>query len=345
MRLELCDVRSMTLPEWEALIASLGEPAYRAKQVFTWIHQKGAESFDAMSDLPRRLREVLPAHGRFSAFLQAEKWLSDADAAIKYLFALEKNTIIESVLMQHEHGSTLCVSTQAGCRMGCRFCASTVGGLERNLTAGEMCAQVYTAQRDSGERVDGVVLMGCGEPLDNFDASLRFISLISHPSGLNIGQRHITLSTCGLVPQILALAEKRLQITLAVSLHAPCDDIRRTLMPVANRYTIQETLDACAAYASATHRRITFEYALIDGVNDGDTHAQTLGDLLQGLLCHVNLIPVNETSPRFSPSRRTDRFLGILTRRGIPVTVRRSLGGDIQAACGQLRRRYMEFNP
>lgn len=225
--------------------------------------------------------------------------------------------------------------------MGCRFCASTAGGLDRNLTPGEMCAQLYAAQRDTGARVDNLVLMGCGEPLDNFDAVLAFIGLITHPKGAGLGQRHITLSTCGLVPQIRELAALQLQITLAVSLHAPDDDTRRTLMPVARKYSVRETVDACAYYARLTRRRVTFEYALMDGVNDSDASARALCGLLKGLLCHVNLIPVNETSAAFSQSRRMTAFARILAAKGIPATVRHSLGGDIQAACGQLRGKQL----
>lgn len=339
------DLRSATLPELETLITELGQPAYRAAQIFTWVQQKGAESFDEMTNLPHSLRGILAERCRFSPFEKAGEQASQADNATKYLFALEKNTIIESVFMRHAHGSTLCLSTQAGCRMGCRFCASTVGGLDRNLTAGEMCAQVLAARRKTGERIDHLVLMGCGEPLDNFDATVRFISLVCHPKGLTLGQRHITLSTCGLVPRIQELAELRLQITLAVSLHAPDDELRRSIMPIARKYTLRETLDACRYYATLTHRRITFEYALMGGVNDSDACARALGDLLKGLLCHVNLIPVNETSSLFTQSRRAQAFEAILSRRGIPVTVRHSLGGDIQAACGQLRGRRLGLMP
>jgi 23S rRNA (adenine2503-C2)-methyltransferase len=295
-----------------------------------------------MTDLPLSLRGLLTRECHFSSFLLQKKVPSATSNSCKYLFALEGNTIIESVFMEHKHGNSLCVSTQAGCRMGCAFCASAVGGLERSLTAGEMAAQVYATQKDSGKRVDYVVLMGCGEPLDNLDHCLRFLALVSHPKGLNIGLRHITVSTCGLVKQIYELAKHQLPITLAVSLHATDDVTRRRIMPVAKRYTIQETLQACAFYTQATHRRVTYEYALIDGLNDTDAQAHRLAALLKGQLCHVNLMPVNTASHSFLPGKNMNGFKRILSRHGIPATVRRSLGDDIDAACGQLRKQTLQ---
>jgi 23S rRNA (adenine2503-C2)-methyltransferase len=243
--------------------------------------------------------------------------------------------------MTHKHGNSLCISTQAGCRMGCRFCASAIGGLIRNLTAGEMLSQVYGIQKATGKRVDNIVLMGCGEPLDNYNNVIRFLKLAGHPKGLRIGLRHITVSTCGLVPQINRLAKEKLPVTLAVSLHAPNDTLRRQIMPVAKKYTLEETLTACADYASATNRRITYEYALIQDFNDSDDLARELTGLLKNHLCHVNLIPVNTVSNDFKPSKRANAFMKILKKQGIPATQRVSLGSDIEAACGQLRSKHL----
>jgi 23S rRNA (adenine2503-C2)-methyltransferase len=340
------DLRSMTLPELEGFITRSGYPPYRAGQVFAWAHGRRAESMEAMTDLPKELRSLLRESFRLSPFTLAEKHISKTDKACKYLFALEENTIIETVLMEHRHGSSLCVSTQAGCRMGCVFCASAAGGLERNLTAGEMCVQVYAVLGEAKlEKTGSLVLMGCGEPLDNFDNTLRFISLISHPKGLGYSLRSITVSTCGLVPRIRELASMKLPVTLAVSLHAPDDTLRRRLMPIARKYSIAETLQACAYYAEATRRRVTYEYALIRGLNDSDKQARELAGLLKGHLCHVNLLPVNNAAPEYQPSPRAKDFARVLSRQGVTVTVRRSLGGDVQAACGQLRNNKNRLVP
>ena len=274
-----------------------------------------------------------------------ERLLSKQDGTRKYLFALENGSVIESVLMQYEYGNTVCVSTQAGCRMGCRFCASTLDGVERSLTAGEMLSQVYTIQKDLGERISGVVLMGSGEPLDNYDAVLRFIRLLNDPAGQNIGQRHITLSTCGLVENMYRLADEALQITLAVSLHAPNDTIRQQIMPVANAYPMEQLLQACQDYIQKTKRRITFEYAMMQGINDSDVCAEELAQKLRHMLCHVNLIPMNPVKEREftkSGTERVQHFAKILQQHGVETTIRRRLGSDIDAACGQLRRRYMQ---
>jgi 23S rRNA (adenine2503-C2)-methyltransferase len=330
------DILSMNLDEIKNLTNELNQPAYRAEQVFEWLHRRGAASFDVMNNLPKALREGLAA-GCYIATCNEVKRQASKDGTVKYLFNLS-GVLVESVLMQYKHGYSVCISTQAGCRMGCKFCASAIGGLVRNLTAGEMCTQVYNMP----ERVSSIVLMGCGEPLDNFDASLRFIELITHQKGANLGARHITLSTCGLVPQLYALAEKKLQINLAISLHGHSDEIRRIFMPVANRFPLDELMEACRHYITMTHRRITFEYALAKGINDAPEQAQALARLLRGLLCHVNLIPVNakgREASHFSPTPRhgVEAFAELLTQQGIPTTVRRSLGGDISAACGQLR--------
>jgi 23S rRNA (adenine2503-C2)-methyltransferase len=336
------DIRSATLPETEAILSAYEEPSFRAAQVFSWVHQHGAGSFDEMTNRPAALRRKLSERCRFSRFETAGKSASQAGEATKYLFALEDNTIIESVFMRRGHRKTLCVSAQAGCRMGCVFCASAVGGLSRNLTAGEMCAQVYQTQKEEHQTIDHIVMMGCGEPLDNYDASLRFISLICHPQGRGIAGRNITLSTCGLVPQIDRLSTEALPLTLAVSLHAPNDGLRAQIMPVARKYSINETLAACTSYFIKAGRRVTFEYALIDGVNDQNAHARELAALLRGMPCHINLIPVNETGSPYKKSRRAAVFAAILTERGVNATVRHSMGGDIDAACGQLRRRYIQ---
>jgi len=362
--MEKLDLLSLTTHEIENIMKEIGQPAYRAKQVWGWLHLKHVQSFEEMTNLPKAMRDELEVRCRIATVREEKKLISQNDGTIKYLFALHDGTLIESVLMEYVHGNSVCVSTQAGCRMGCAFCASAQGGLVRNLTAGEICAQVYAALgavsvanvsraalgavsaanvsragRDC-KRVGGVVLMGCGEPLDNYDATLRFIELITHADGINIGQRHITSSTCGLVPQILTLAERKLQITLAISLHAATDDLRQQLMPIAKAYPLSELMQACRHYVEKTNRRLTFEYALAKGVNDSPAHAQDLAKLLRGVNCHVNLIPINKTSySEFQPSARKDAqsFADILLAKNIQTTIRRSLGGDVDAACGQLR--------
>ena len=292
------DVKSMTLEELQAFLAEWGEPKFRAKQIFAWLHEKQVDDFSQMTNLSQALRQRLAAETSISRLQMVERLLSKQDGTRKYLFALENGSVIESVLMQYEYGNTVCVSTQAGCRMGCRFCASTLDGVERSLTAGEMLSQVYTIQKDLGERISGVVLMGSGEPLDNYDAVLRFIRLLNDPAGQNIGQRHITLSTCGLVENMYRLADEALQITLAVSLHAPNDTIRQQIMPVANAYPMEQLLQACQDYIQKTKRRITFEYAMMQGINDSDVCAEELAQKLRHMLCHVNLIPMNPVKER-----------------------------------------------
>ena len=339
------DVKSMTLEELQLFMGELGEPKFRAKQIFDWLHQKQVDTFAEMTNLSQKLRERLEQEAKIGGVEMVERLLSKEDGTRKYLFALENGSIIESVLMQYDYGNTVCVSTQAGCRMGCKFCASTLNGVERSLTPAEMLSQVYTIQKDLGQRISGVVLMGSGEPLDNYDNVLRFIHLLNDPAGQNMGQRHITLSTCGLIEKMYRLAEENLQITLAVSLHAPNDEIRREIMPVAKANPMEKLLGACVDYANHTKRRITFEYAMIQGVNDSDACARELADKLRHTLCHVNLIPMNPVKERNftkSSTDRVQRFAHLLQEHGVETTIRRRLGSDIDAACGQLRRKYMQ---
>ena len=339
------DIKSMNINELEDLLKELGEPKFRAKQIFDWLHAKQVDSFEEMTNLSKGLREKLAETASINSVEIVRKLVSQIDGTRKYLFALSDGAIIESVLMKYEHGNTVCISTQVGCRMGCKFCASTLDGVERGLTAGEMLSQIYAIQKDCDERVHGTVLMGSGEPLDNYDNVVKFLRLINDPKGQNMGQRHITLSTCGLVDKMYDLAEEDLQITLAVSLHAPNDGIRTQTMPIAKVYSMDKLLQACRDYADKTKRRITFEYALIHGVNDGDEHAWELVKKLRDMLCHVNLIPVNDVKERNyvkSTADRVKRFAGILNDNGVETTVRRKLGSDIDAACGQLRRSHMK---
>lgn len=343
--MEKQDIKSMTLEELQELMAQMGEAKFRAKQIFGWLHEKQVSSFSQMTNLSQALRTKLEEETKIGGVTMVERLLSKEDGTRKYLFALENGSVIESVLMQYDYGNTVCVSTQAGCRMGCRFCASTLDGVERSLTASEMLSQVYEIQRDLGQRISGIVLMGSGEPLDNYENVLRFLRLLNDPSGQNMGQRHITLSTCGLIDKIYDLAEENLQITLAVSLHAPNDEIRRQIMPVAKANPMDRLLKACVDYASHTKRRVTFEYALIQGVNDSDACARELGAKLHGMLCHVNLIPMNPVKERNftkSSAAQVQRFAQLVQQSGVETTIRRRLGSDIDAACGQLRRKYMQ---
>lgn len=333
------------LPEQLAdLMKQLGQPAYRAKQVFRWL-QQGVGSFDEMSDLPKALREALKETCRLTRPEILRKQVSAHDGTIKYLFGLEDGNSIETVLMQYEHGNSICVSTQAGCKMGCVFCASFDRKKSRDLRPAEILDEILWAQKDSGRRVSNIVLMGTGEPLDNYENVMTFLRLVSHPEGLNIGMRHISLSTCGLVPMIRRLEEERLQLTLSVSLHAPNDALRSRLMPVNRRWPLGELMPACRHYFEATGRRISFEYAMIRDVNDTAACARQLIGLLRGFSCHVNLIPLNhvEGSPLVPSTRENLRwFQNELIRNGLNATVRRSLGGDIAASCGQLRRQHSE---
>ena len=336
------DLKSMTLAEMQEAFVALGEPKFRAKQVFTWLH-RGATCFDEMTNLSKPLREKLDGLYFITAPRVARKQVSKLDGTIKYLWQLGDGNCVESVVMQYHHGNTVCISSEVGCPMGCKFCASTLGGLVRRLTPAELLDQVLFSQLDSGLTISNIVLMGIGEPLDNFDAVMRFLELVNSPEGMNISMRHISLSTCGLVPKIDELAKRKLQLTLSVSLHAPNDEVRDRIMPVNKAYPSEELLAACRRYYQATSRRISFEYAMIDGVNDRPEDAKELLRRLKGLPAHFNLIPLNhvEESP-LKPSTRAAvaAFQKILEDGGITATVRRTLGGDIDASCGQLRRKY-----
>ena len=336
------NLKSMTQPEIGAVLKELGQPAFRAKQVYTWLH-KGVRSYDEMTNLPKALRDVLAETYPICAPKVVRKQESQKDGTIKYLWQLSDGNCVETVLMRYHYGNTVCISTEVGCRMGCAFCASTLGGLVRRLEPYEMLDQVLFTQLDSGLPVSHIVLMGIGEPLDNMDNVLRFLALVNSEDGMNISMRHISLSTCGLVPKIDELARHKLQISLAISLHGPNNEIRSRIMPVNKAYPIEELLDACRRYYAATGRRIHFEYAMIDGVNDSPENAKELLRRLKGLPAHVNMIPLNhvEESP-LKPSSRSAVavFQKILEDGGVTATVRRTLGGDIDASCGQLRRKY-----
>ena len=331
----------MTAAEVTETLRAMGEPAFRGKQVFTWLH-RGAASYDDMTNLPKALRERLAEECPFTVPQVARKQTSARDGTIKYLWRLGDGNCIETVLMRYHHGNTVCISSQVGCRMGCAFCASTIAGKVRDLTPAEMLDQVLFTQVDSGLEVSNIVLMGIGEPLDNFDNVMRFLELVNHPDSLNIGMRHISLSTCGLVPGIRRLSELELQLTLSVSLHAPDSETRSKIMPVNRAYDVEELFAACHDYFRRTGRRISFEYAMIDGVNDHDWQADLIVKRLRGMPGHVNLIPLNEVAESpFKPSRRVSAFQKRLEDQGVTATVRRSLGGDIDASCGQLRRKAM----
>ena len=338
----MTDIKSMTQQELARFLKELGEPVFRAKQVFTWLH-RGVTSFEDMTNLSKPLREKLAERCFITAPMVARKQESRLDGTIKYLWELSDGNCIETVLMQYHHGNTVCISSQVGCRMGCAFCASTIAGKVRDLHPSEMLDQVLFTQLDSGREVSNIVLMGIGEPLDNMENVLRFLELVNHPDGMNIGMRHISLSTCGVVPGIDALAEKELQLTLSVSLHAPDSETRSRIMPVNRAYDVELLFDACHRYFQRTGRRISFEYAMVDGVNDNDWQADLIAKKLRGMPGHVNLIPLNDVveSP-YKPSRRIAAFQKRLESHGVTATVRRSLGGDIDASCGQLRRKAME---
>ena len=337
----------MTMPELEEFVTgTLGEKKFRAAQIYDWMHGKLADDFADMSNLSLDLRRRLAENSSLVRLQTADKLVSRIDGTAKYLFRLPDDRVIESVLMHYHHGDSVCISSQVGCRMGCRFCASTLGGLERQMLPSEMLDEIYRIQKDTGQRVSNVVVMGTGEPLDNYDNLIRFLTLLTDSRGLGISQRNITVSTCGLVPRIYELADLRLQITLAISLHAVSDEKRREIMPVANRYSIEEILGACRYYTEKTGRRITFEYSLIRGVNDSREDAQALAALTKGLLCHINLIPVNpieERDFRQSEADAVSKFKNILENCGRNVTIRREMGRDIQAACGQLRKKYLNI--
>ena len=333
-------ISSQTRPQLAQTLAALGQPAFRAGQIYRWLHQKQVTEFSAMTDQPKALLKTLEEQYYIAAPTIRRRQQSK-DGTVKYLFALEDGNCIETVVMRYKYGNTVCLSTQVGCRMGCRFCASTQAGRVRNLEAGEIAAQLYAAQRDIGERISHIVLMGIGEPLDNFDNVMDFLTIISSEEGANIGMRNISLSTCGLVPMIDRLAEKKLQLTLSISLHAPNNAVRSSMMPVNDAYPVEQLIAACRRYQKTTGRRISFEYSMVRGVNDSDATARQLADLIRGMGAHVNLIPINPVDG--SPYSATDaenvrRFQQALTRLGVNATVRRRLGSDISAACGQLRR-------
>ncbi len=341
------DLKSMTMDELKMVIKELKEPEFRAKQIYDWLHNKLVTSFEEMTNLSKTLREKLEENYKISNLEIVEKTVSQKDGTVKYLFALENDSLIESVLMRYSYGNAVCVSTQAGCKMGCTFCASTLDGVESNLSTGEILSQVYEIQKDIGERISSVVLMGSGEPLDNYNNVIKFIKLINDEKGLGIGQRHITLSTCGLIEKINMLMDEDLQITLAVSLHAPNDEIRNKIMPISRKNDIDSLLLICKQYSDKTKRRITFEYALIKGINDSEECAIELSQRLRNMLCHVNLIPVNDVKERsyYKSSEETiQKFAEILNSKGIETTVRRKLGSDINAACGQLRKGHLGNN-
>ena len=338
------DIKSFTLEELISELKTIGEPSFRAKQIFTWLH-RGVGSFEEMTNLSKTLRASLSEHYEITVPEVVRKQISSQDGTIKYLWRLRDGNCVETVLMRYHHGNTVCISSEVGCSMGCAFCASTIGGLVRRLTASEMLDEVLFTQLDSGLEISNIVLMGIGEPLDNFDTVCRFLTLVNSPDGMNIGMRHISLSTCGIVPKILELAESKLQLTLSVSLHAPDDETRSKLMPVNRRWHVDELLEACKHYFELTGRRISFEYAMIRDVNDSPETAQLLLQKLRGMQAHVNLIPLNnvEESPLKPSTRQTVlRFQQILEAGGVTCTVRRTLGSDIDASCGQLRRKYQK---
>ncbi|MBQ8802124.1 MAG: 23S rRNA (adenine(2503)-C(2))-methyltransferase RlmN [Tyzzerella sp.] len=339
------DIKSFTFDELKIEMEGIGEKSFRAKQIYEWLHVKLVDSFEEMTNLSKGLRERMEAVYRIPSVSMLERQISKIDGTNKFLFQLEDGHVVESVLMRYKHGNSVCISSQVGCRMGCKFCASTIGGLERNLLPSEMLGEIYQIQKISGERVSNIVIMGTGEPLDNYDNFVRFIRLLTDENGLNISQRNVTVSTCGIVPNMKRLAEEKLQITLALSLHGSTQEKRKTLMPVANKYELSEVLEACDYYFEKTGRRITFEYSLVHGVNDRDEDANELIGILKPRNCHLNLIPVNPIKERNfeKPSRKSaENFKNKLEKSGINVTIRREMGSDIDGACGQLRRRYVE---
>ncbi len=335
------DIKSLTLQELKDEIINIGEKPFKAGQIYSWLHKRGVTDFDEMTDISKVLRDNLKKNYDIYNCSIEKKLVSVYDGTVKYLFKLNDGELIESVVMKYKYGYTICVSSQVGCKMGCRFCASGIAGFIRNLTPSEILSQIYTAQRDLGIRISHIVMMGVGEPLDNYDNVIKFLKLVSDENGINIGMRNISLSTCGVVSGIYKLMEEKMQLTLSISLHAPNNDIRSRTMPVNDRWGIDELLKACKDYTKVTSRRISFEYAMISGVNDSDECAAELGKRLKGMLCHVNLIPVNSVKERDykkSSDLRIRDFIKILNKYGINATVRRTLGSDINASCGQLRR-------
>ncbi len=345
INLEKKDIKSLGLEQLKEEFASMGEKAFRAKQTYEWMHQKLARSFDEMTNLSKDFREKCKEKYEYTSLEILRVQESKLDGTKKFLFGLRDGNVVESVWMKYKHGNSVCISSQVGCRMGCRFCASTLDGLERNLLPSEMLDQIYTISRYTNERVSNVVIMGSGEPMDNYDNFLQFVRLLTDENGLHISARNVTVSTCGLVPQIRMLAKEHLQITLALSLHATTDEKRKKLMPIAYKYSISELMDACKFYFEQTGRRITFEYSLVGGVNDTQEDADELVALASPLNCHINLIPVNPIKERDfvqSDDRHIQAFKNKLEKNHIQVTVRREMGRDIDGACGQLRRSYIQ---
>ena len=341
---EKIDIKSFNLQELTEYMVSRNEKAFRAKQIYEWMHVKHVDGFEDMTNISKKLKEELNSDCYITSLNQVEVQVSKIDGTRKYLFALEDGNVIESVLMRYKHGNSVCISSQVGCRMGCRFCASTLDGLVRGLRPSEMLDQIYKISRDIGERISNVVVMGTGEPMDNYDNLLKFIHLLTDENGLNISQRNLTVSTCGIVPRMRQLADEKLSITLALSLHASNQEKRKELMPVANSFDIHEVIDACKYYFEKTKRRVTFEYSLVGGVNDTDQDATELASLIKGMNCHINLIPVNPIKERDyvqSDTRVIEAFKNKLEKYGITVTIRREMGRDIDGACGQLRKKYM----
>lgn len=340
----MCNILDLNLDELKQWMKNNNEKEFRARQVFDWIY-KNIWDFALMNNIPKNTREKLKKSFYIELPEVVQFYKSSFEDTFKFLYKYRDGNIIESVTMKYTYGNSICVSTQIGCKMGCKFCASTIGGIVRNLTSGEILAQVLKSQQEIGERISNIVLMGSGEPLDNYNNVMKFLELVNADYGLNIGQRHITLSTCGIVPKIKELADKNFQITLAISLHAPKDELRKTMMPIANKYSIDEIMKACDYYIERTKRRVTFEYALVNGVNDSRECAEQLSELLRDMLCHVNLIPVNEVKENNFKKSSTNNikiFYDILTKHNIDTTIRREMGSDINAACGQLRRSYLE---
>ena len=343
--MEKKDIASYSFEELQEEMLAIGEKGFRSRQIYSWIHEKLVDDFEEMTNLPKTLRQKLGAAYEIRRVEMEKRQISKIDGTNKFLFCLKDGNMVESVLMKYKHGNSVCISSQVGCRMGCRFCASTLDGLERNLTPSEMLRQVYQIQKITGERVSNIVIMGTGEPLDNYDNFLKFIHMVSDEHGLNISQRNITASTCGIVPNIRRLAEEKLQITLALSLHGSNQEKRRSLMPVANKYELHEVLEACDYYFEKTGRRITFEYSLVHGVNDTPEDAKELMGILKDRNCHLNLIPVNPIKERNyeKPDKKSaENFKNKLEKNGINVTIRREMGSDIDGACGQLRRKTMQ---
>lgn len=343
--MEKIDIKSLSYEELLETIQGMGEKAFRGKQIYEWLHKKAVIRFEDMTNLSKKFREQLSSQCYIADMKLLDRLVSKDGSTSKFLFGLGDGSVIESVLMKYHHGNSVCISSQVGCRMGCNFCASTLGGLERNLTVSEMLGQIYAIQNISGERVSNVVVMGTGEPMDNYDNFVKFVRMLTDEHGYHISQRNVTVSTCGLVERIRQLADEQFSITLAISLHAPNDEARKKLMPVANKYSIVEIMDACDEYFGKTGRRVSFEYSLVQGVNDSSEFAKELGELLKGKNCHVNLIPVNpikERDYKDSDSTFVQNFKMILEKLGINVTIRREMGRDIDAACGQLRRSYMK---